>query len=109
MLCLLVLLCGLVIDMPQKAEAANSKKISSYSVTINNKNVKKKKYTMNSGNSATIKTTVKPVTALKSVSYKSSNSKVAKVDKNGKITALKKGTVKITVSLTPKSGKKQSA
>ena len=105
MLCLLVLLFGLV---PQKAEAANSKKISSYSVTINNKNVKKKKYTMNSGSSATIKTTVKPVTALKSVSYKSSNSKVAKVDKNGKITALKKGTVKITVSLTPKSGKKQS-
>lgn len=108
LLSLLVLLVLPVFAMPRQAEAANNKKISSYSVTINNKNVKKKKYTMNSGTSVAIKTTVKPAKALKSVTYKSGNSKVAKVDRQGKITALKKGVVKITITLKARNGKKQS-
>ena len=106
--CLLALLLISVFGMPRQTEAANSKKISSYSVTINNKNVKKKKYTMNTGRVAHLRTTVKPVKALKSVSYKSSSSKVAKVDKKGNITALKKGMTKITITLKAKNGKKQS-
>lgn len=106
--CLLALLLISVFGMPRKTEAANSKKISSYSVTINNKNVKKKKYTMNTGSTAQLRTTVKPAQALKSVSYKSSSSKVAKVDKKGNITALKKGMTKITITLKAKNGKKQS-
>ena len=106
--CLLALLLISVFGMPRQTEAANSKKISSYSVTINNKNVKKKKYTMNTGSVAQLRTTVKPAQALKSVSYKSSSSKVAKVDKKGNITALKKGMTKITITLKAKNGKKQS-
>ena len=106
--CLLALLLISVFGMPRQTEAANSKKISSYSVTINNKNVKKKKYTMNTGSTAQLRTTVKPAQALKSVSYKSSSSKVAKVDKKGNITALKKGMTKITITLKAKNGKKQS-
>ena len=106
--CLLALLLISVFGMPRQTEAANSKKISSYSVTINNKNVKKKKYTMNTGSAAQLRTTVKPAQALKSVSYKSSSSKVAKVDKQGNITALKKGMTKITITLKAKNGKKQS-
>lgn len=106
--CLLALLLISVFGMPRQTEAASSKKISSYSVTINNKNVKKKKYTMNTGSAAQLRTTVKPVQALKSVSYKSSSSKVAKVDKKGNITALKKGMTKITITLKAKNGKKQS-
>ena len=106
--CLLALLLISVFGMPRQTEAANSKKISSYSVTINNKNVKKKKYTMNTGSAAQLRTTVKPAQALKSVSYKSSSSKVAKVDKKGNITALKKGMTKITITLKAKNGKKQS-
>ena len=106
--CLLALLLISVFGMPRQTEAANSKKISSYSVTINNKNVKKKKYTMNTGSAAQLRTTVKPAQALKSVSYKSSSSKVAKVDKKGNITALKKGMTKITITLKTKNGKKQS-
>lgn len=105
--CLLALLLISVFGMPRQTEAANSKKISSYSVTINNKNVKKKKYTMNTGSAAQLRTTVKPAQALKSVSYKSSSSKVAKVDKKGNITALKKGMTKITITLKAKNGKKQ--
>lgn len=106
--CLLALLLISVFGIPRQTEAANSKKISSYSVTINNKNVKKKKYTMNTGSTAQLRTTVKPAQALKSVSYKSSSSKVAKVDKKGNITALKKGMTKITITLKAKNGKKQS-
>lgn len=106
--CLLALLLISVFGMPRQTEAANSKKISSYSVTINNKNVKKKKFTMNTGSTAQLWTTVKPAQALKSVSYKSSSSKVAKVDKKGNITALKKGMTKITITLKAKNGKKQS-
>ena len=106
--CLLALLLISVFGMPRQTEAASSKKISSYSVTINNKNVKKKKYTMNTGSAAQLRTTVKPAQALKSVSYKSSSSKVAKVDKKGNITALKKGMTKITITLKAKNGKKQS-
>lgn len=106
--CLLALLLISVFGMPRQTEAANSKKISSYSVTINNKNVKKKKYTMNTGSTAQLQTTVKPAQALKSVSYRSSSSKVAKVDKKGNITALKKGMTKITITLKAKNGKKQS-
>ena len=106
--CLLALLLISVFGMPRQTEAASSKKISSYSVTINNKNVKKKKYTMNTGSAAQLRTTVKPAQALKSVSYKSSSSKVAKVDKKGNITALKRGMTKITITLKAKNGKKQS-
>ena len=106
--CLLALLFISVFGMPRQTEAANSKKISSYSVTINNKNVKKKKYTMNTGSTAQLRTTVKPAQALKSVSYKSSSSKVAKVDKKGNITALKRGMTKITITLKAQNGKKQS-
>ena len=106
--CLLALLLISVFGMPRQTEAANSKKISSYSVTINNKNVKKKKYTMNTGSVAQLRMTVKPAQALKSVSYKSSSSKVAKVDKKGNITALKRGMTKITITLKAKNGKKQS-
>ena len=106
--CLLALLLISVFGMPRQTEAANSKKISSYSVTINNKNVKKKKYTMNTGSTAQLQTTVKPAQALKSVSYRSSSSKVAKVDKKGNITALKRGMTKITITLKAQNGKKQS-
>lgn len=46
-------------------EAANKKKISSYTVKIGRKNVKKKTYGMTEGKSVTIKTTIKPSTAKK--------------------------------------------
>ena len=43
-------------------------------------------------------TKIKAKGAIGTPSYKSSNAKVAKVDKNGLVTALKKGTAVITVS-----------
>ena len=49
-----------------------------------------------------LKPVLKPVTCKERITYKSSSTKVAKVDKKGKITAKKKGTAVITV----KAGKK---
>ena len=54
-----------------------------------------------------LKLTVNPATADNAkVAWSSSNTKVATVDKNGKVTAKKKGTVTITAKAKDGSGKK---
>ncbi len=67
-------------------------------VTLN-----KKKLSLKIGSSATLKATVSPSGAVKKLSWKSSNKKVATV-KNGKVTAKKKG--KATITVTTGNGKK---
>ena len=64
----------------------------------------KKKATINKGKTLKLKAVMTPKNSTDTLTWKSSNKKVAKVDKNGKVTALKKGTAKITVKTT--SGKK---
>lgn len=51
---------------------------------------------------------VYPANAQQSVTWKSSNAKVAAVDENGKVTCLKTGTVTITATANDGSGKKAS-
>ena len=69
------------------------KAISVTSVKLN-----KSKKTLKVGKTVTLKAKVKPTNATnKNVTWKSSNKKVATVDSNGKVTALKKGTTTITV------------
>lgn len=82
--------------VPENVQAASAK------ITLN-----KTKATVYVGKSTTI--SVKKVTGLssKSVSYKSSNTKVAKVTSKGKVTGVKKGTATITV--TSKKNKKVTA
>ncbi len=66
----------------------------------------KKSYSVKKGKTITLKPSILPKDATnKEVTYKSSNKKIATIDKNGKVTAKKKGTVKITV--TTKDGKKK--
>ena len=82
--------------IPQKAEAAGKAKV--ISVTV--KNVKKKKLTLKTGKSFTLKVNVKvkPNKAkYKKVSYLSSNKRVAKISAKGKVKAVKAGKTKITV------------
>ncbi len=61
------------------------------------------------GNTSTLIATIAPNTATnKAVEWKSSNKKVAKVDSNGKITAVSKGTATITCTASDGSKKKST-
>ena len=75
------------------------KKIATTKVTVDQKKVILKK-----GKTCQLKATVTPVNSQDKVTYKSSDSKIASVDKNGKITAKKKGKATITIT----SGKKKT-
>ena len=66
-----------------------------------------KKQTLTEGGSLQLTITPTPSTARKDLTFKSSKKSVATVDANGKVTAIKKGTAKITV--TSKSNKKAKA
>jgi uncharacterized protein YjdB len=67
----------------------------------------KSKVTLKKGKTVTLKKTVEPSSAnTKTVTWKSSNKKVATVDKNGKVKAVGPGTATITCTATDGSGKK---
>ena len=61
-------------------------------------NASKNKVTLKKGKKLTLKTVVAPITSLQKVTYISNKKSVATVNKNGKITAKKKGTAKITIT-----------
>lgn len=96
--------------LPTKSVTAASKKqIKSVALTINKTKVTNKKVTLYLGEKCKLLVTVKPSTAKKSVKYKSSNAKVVYVDKKGNLIAKKAGKATITVTVTPKKGKKKAA
>ena len=66
-----------------------------------------KKATLYPGQTLTLSPSLSPSTAKSDLNYKSSRKSVATVDPNGRITALRKGTAKITV--TAKNNKKAKA
>ncbi|WP_051198000.1 starch-binding protein [Butyrivibrio sp. MB2005] len=73
-------------------------------VKVKSVKLNKKSKTLKVKASYTLKATIKPKNAtITDVTWKSSNKKVAKVDANGKVTAVGKGTAEITV--TTKDGK----
>ncbi|MDR1767896.1 MAG: Ig-like domain-containing protein [Propionibacteriaceae bacterium] len=65
----------------------------------------KTKLTLKKGKSATLKATVKPRGATATVKWSSSNSKIAKVNSKGKVTAKKKGKAYIYAKADGKSAK----
>jgi|GEM_PF-1446152 len=73
--------------------AAPSKDISITGVTLNQTSL-----ALNIGNTSTLSAAIAPsnTTYSKTITWSSSNSSVAKVDSNGKVTALKSGTATIT-------------
>ncbi len=78
---------------------------SSKKVAVKSVKLSKKKLSLSVGSTYTLKVKIKPNSATnKKVVFKSSNKKIATVDKNGKIKAKKKGTCIITVKT--KDGKK---
>lgn len=88
--------------------AANTVEIKSAALKINNKTVTKKTYSLKKGKKATVKVSVTPIKAKKSIVFKSSNKKVATVSRKGVVTAKKAGIAKISVVVKGKNGKKKS-
>ena len=70
-------------------------KVKTQELTITN--VKKQKLILKKGKIFILKTEVTPLTSQEKITFRSSNRKVAKVGKDGKIEALKKGKTVITV------------
>ncbi len=84
-----------------KGEAKGAKQIITVYVakkSVKNVTLNETKKTLQIGQTFSLKPTVNPATAANVVTFKSSKSSVASVNKNGKITAIRKGTAKITVS-----------
>ncbi len=88
--------------------ATSKKAVQSVSVRIDHKSVAKKTYTLERGKSKNLKVSVLPNKAVKSIQYVSKNTQVASVSSKGKVTAKKKGTSKIQISVTGKNNKKKS-
>lgn len=105
----LTVLLTMTMCVPGTAEAASSKAVKSVALKIGKKKVTKQTYFLVKGKTATLKVSVNPSKAKKSVSYKSSNKKIATVSKKGKIKAKKTGTAKITVTVKGKNGKKKTS
>ncbi len=90
------------------AKAAGVRAVNSATVRIGSKNVTKKTHTLAAGASARLKVAASPVQAVKSTSYTSKNTKIATVNKNGKVTAKQAGTTRINITVTGKNNKKLS-
>ena len=83
----------------KKATCKVTVKVPATKVKLN-----KTKATVAKGRTLTLKATMTPSSSTDKLTWTSSNKKVATVDKNGKVKALKKGTATITVKTA--SGKK---
>ena len=83
----------------KKATCKVTVKVPATKVKLN-----KNKATVAKGRTLTLKATMTPSSSTDKLTWTSSNKKVATVDKNGKVKALKKGTATITVKTA--SGKK---
>lgn len=62
----------------------------------------KSSLSLKKGKTFTLKPAIKPITCVQKIRYTSSNKKVVKVSRKGKITAIKKGTATITVTVGKK-------
>lgn len=104
----LALLLTSVTIPAEDVSAASKKAVKSVSLKINSKKATKKTISLEKGKNATIKVTVKPASAKKKITFKSSKKSVATVSKKGVVTAKKAGTAKITVTVTGKNKKKKT-
>lgn len=86
----------------KKATAVKNVKLKIGKKTVTNKN-----YAMTVGQKKTLKVTVSPKAAKKSIAFKSADKRIAAVNKRGTITAKAAGKTKVTVTVTGKNKKKK--
>lgn len=89
------------------ANAASQKAVKSVTVRADKKNITKKTYALEIGKSKNLKVSALPKRAVRSIRYKSNKPKTVAVSKKGKVTAKKKGTAKIQITVTGKTKKKR--
>lgn len=103
-----VLVLGSIVsigNLSLSAKAAVGKTIRSLKVIQAEKNVMKKTIEMKIGASKKLAVKAKTVLSKKNVTFHSSNEKVVTVNKNGKLTAKKSGSARITVTVHKKGFK----
>lgn len=100
--------CSSVFVITGDAGAAGQKSIKSISVRVDGKKVTKKTVTLRKGRKTTLKVSVSPRSAKKSITYTSGKKSVATVSKKGKVTAKKAGTAKIIITVSEKGYKKRA-
>lgn len=84
---------------------AVSSQVKSVTLKIGKKKVTGKTYSLTKGKKASIKVAVNPEQAKKSITFKTSNKTIAEVSKDGIVTAKKKGTATISVTVLGKDEK----
>ncbi len=93
---------------PENSEDVTPEVITPEIVAVTGVSLNKKSASIQRGKTITLKATVKPSNADdKAVSWNSSNTKIAAVDKSGKVKGIKKGSATITVTTT--DGKKTAS
>ncbi len=91
----------------ENGKSASCKITVTESVKVKSIKFAKKSYSIKKNKTVTPKLTFSPKNATnKDVTYKTSNKKIATVDKNGKVKGIKKGTV--TITAISKDGKKKA-
>lgn len=90
------------------ANAASQQAVRSVTVRADEKNVTKKTYALEIGKSKNLKVSAPPKWAVRSIHYRSNKPKIVAVSKKGKVTAKKKGTAEIQITVTGKNKKKRS-
>lgn len=91
-------------DGAASAAAKSAKSIKSVKLKIGVRTVTKKSFTMIKGRTRQLKVIVKPASSKKSVTYRSTNSKIVSVSKKGNMKAKKYGAAKIIVKVVGKNG-----
>lgn len=98
------LAAGMLFESSMVSEAANGKKVI---VKAGEKSVQKKTYSLQSGKTAVLKIPTSSRAGQK-VKFYSNKKSIVSVNKNGRILAKKKGTAKITITLSGKKCKKRT-
>ena len=89
-------------------EAAKTDSVKKITVKAGNKRVDKKTYSIKKGMSKVLEVSVSPKSTRKAVVFSSNRKSVVSVSRKGKITAKKKGTAKITITVTGADNKKRT-
>ncbi|MBR6397250.1 MAG: PQQ-binding-like beta-propeller repeat protein [Lachnospiraceae bacterium] len=105
--CLLILSVVLGLGViPSKVSAAGTTAVTGLKISVGSKDVTKTTYSMAVGKKKTLTVSAKPKAAAQVATFKSSDTSIVTVSSAGKVSALRPGTAKITVTISSSKYKK---